>query len=217
MSCCQNNLYNSTFDRKRAQEELANYRANGPKENSLPLINMLKKLELKNASVLDIGSGVGAVILELFDQGISHATYNDFSTAYSEAFQEEVSNKAVDKQVEFHLGDFLEEHQKIEQADLVTLDKVICCYKNYEGLVSISAQKAKKWYAYSAPRDVWWVRFVYFLKQKIRWIENNPFRSYVHPIQKIENILSKNDFKKIRSTSNWEWETVVYEKVKVEG
>ncbi len=212
MSCCQNNLYNNTFDRKRAQEELSNYRANGPKENSLPLINMLKLLALKDVSVLDIGSGVGAVILELFDQGISHAAYNDFSTAYSEAFQEEVRRKAVGEQVAYYIGDFLEEHQKIDQADLVTLDKVICCYENYEGLVSISVQKAGKWYAYSAPRDVWWVRLLYFLKQKIRWVQGNPFRSYVHPTHKIEGIISKNGFKKIHNHFSWEWQTVIFER-----
>lgn len=214
MSCCQNKLYNNTFDRKRAKEELENYRTTGPKKNSLPLINFLKQLELKDASILDIGSGVGAVILELFEQGIKHASYNDFSTAYLEAFQEEAEKRSILSQVDFYIGDFLESHRKVENADLVTLDKVICCYENYEELVTFSIQKAKRWYAYSVPRDVWWVKVVHYFEQKIKWIKGNPFRTFVHPTHKIEEIISKNGFKKIHNHFKGEWQTVVFEKVK---
>lgn len=213
MSCCQNNLYNNTFDRKRAQEELENYRASGPKKNSLPLINFLKKLDLKEATVLDIGSGVGAMILELFDQGVSHVSYNDFSIAYSEAFQEEVRKREIDNPVELYLGDFLDAHQKIETADLVSLDKVICCYENYEELVTLSVQKARKWYAYSVPRDVWWVKVVHYFEQKIKWIKGNPFRTYVHPTSEIEIIISNHGFRKIYNHFSREWQTVVFEKL----
>ena len=101
MSCCQTDLYNNNFDEKRALEELGNYRNGGPKKNSLPLINFLKQLKLEGASVLDIGSGVGAVILELFDKGISHAIYNDFSTGYSEAFKDEIRNRGLDEKYIF--------------------------------------------------------------------------------------------------------------------
>ena len=213
MSCCQNNLFNNNFDRKRAQEELENYRNSGPKKNSVPLINFLKQLELKDATVLDIGSGVGAVILELFDQGIGHAIYNDFSTAYFEAFQKEAKKREIDDQIEYYLGDFLETHQKIETTDLVSLDKVICCYKNYEGLINHSVKKAKKWYAYSVPRDIWWVKFVHWFEQKIKWLKGNPFRTYVHPTHKIEAIISQNGFRKIYNHFDREWQTVVFEKI----
>ena len=213
MSCCQNNLYNNNFDKERAMKELEDYRIDGPKKNSLPLINFLNQLDLKDASVLDIGSGVGAVIFELFDQGICHATYNDFSKPYSDAFQEEAKKREIVGQVDFYLGDFLETYQEIQNADLVSLDKAICCYKDYRGLISHSIKKAKKWYAFTLPRDIWWVRIAYFLKQKIRWLKRNPFRSYVHPINKIEAIISEHGFKKIHNEFNGEWQTVVFEKV----
>ena len=213
MTCCQNSLYNNTFDQKRAKEELDNFLSTGPKKNSIPLINFLKQLDLNNASVLDIGSGVGAVILELFEQGISHAAYNDFSTAYAEAFQSEAKKRQLEEQVEYFLGDFLGTHQKIEEADLVTLDKTICCYNNYFDLVTISVQKAKKWYAYTVPRDVWWVKLVHQFEQWIRWIKRNPFRSYVHPTDEIETILFEKGFKKIHNHFNREWQTVVFEKM----
>ncbi len=214
MSCCQNKVYNDNFDLKLAQEELDDYHASGPKKNSLPLINLLKQLELEDASLLDIGSGVGVVIFELFEQGISEAIYSDYSVSYHAAFQQEIKHKSLEKAIRSYVGDFLETHKNINTVDLVTLDKVICCYENYEELVVHSVKKAKKWYAYSVPRDVWWVKFVHYFEQKIKWIKGNPFRTFVHPTQKIESIISQKGFKKIYNHFNREWQTVVFEKIK---
>jgi Methyltransferase domain len=214
MPCCQNQIYNDTFDGKLAQEEIADYRSKGPKKNSLPLINLLKKLNLNEVSLLDIGSGVGAVIFELFDNGISQAVYSDYSASYHAAFQEEVKNRSLEKQTQSFVGDFLETHQNIKKVDLVSLDKVICCYENYEDLVNLSVQKAAKWYAYSIPRDVWWVRLAYFITGKIRILKGISFKSYVHPANEIEKIIVKNDFKKIHNVQNLEWQTVIFEREK---
>ncbi len=214
MSCCLNNLYNDTFDHKKAQEELENYRKIGPKKNSLPLIEFLKKLNLEDASILDIGSGVGAIIFELFGQKISKAVYNDFSSAYSEAFLEEVVKRGLKGNVECFVGDFLLIHEKVEKNDLVCLDKVICCYEDYEKLVAISVQKAKKWYAFSVPRDVWWVKLGHYFEQKIKWIKGNPFQTYVHPVDEIKRIISTMGFKKICDQTKREWQYFVFERMK---
>ena len=212
MSCCDCNFYNDAFDAKTALAELKDFRKNGPKKNSLPLINSLKKLDLKNATLLDIGSGVGAIIFELVDKGITHAFYTDFSDAYHAAFLEEVKIRNLENVIRSYIGDFLETHKNIEKADLVTLDKVICCYKNYEELVQLSVQKTSKWYAYSIPRDVWWVKWVHLLKEKIDLLKGDTFRTYVHPAGKIENLVIANGFKKIHESKKREWQTVIFEK-----
>ena len=46
----------------------------------------------------------------------------------------------------------------IDQADLVVLDKVICCYPDFHTQIGSAATKAEKWIAYSLPVDIWWVK-----------------------------------------------------------
>lgn len=214
MTCCNAKIYNDAFDAKTAQQELEDFRKKGPKKNSRPLIRLLKQMDIKNASLLDIGSGVGAVIFELFECGISNAVYTDYSSAYHAAFREEAKTRSLEKVTESFVGDFLETHQNIKKADLVTLDKVICCYENYEDLVKLSVQKALKWYAYSIPRDVWWVKWVHVLTEKMKVLKGNTFRTYVHPAGKIEQIIIENGFKKIHDLNKMEWQTCIFEKIK---
>ncbi len=43
-----------------------------------------------------------------------------------------------------HLGDFVEVAGSIQPADIVTLDRVICCYPDVERLVGLSSQRATR-------------------------------------------------------------------------
>ena len=51
--------------------------------------------------------------------------------------------------IEFRLGDFLTLAPELAAADLVTLDRVVCCYTDFEPLLRVSASKARRWYALS--------------------------------------------------------------------
>ena len=59
-NCCQQ-LYDSTFDRKRAESELINYRRKGPRKDTRALLEALSGLPLNGKSLLDIGGGIGAI------------------------------------------------------------------------------------------------------------------------------------------------------------
>ncbi|MEO8563899.1 MAG: hypothetical protein ABI601_17600 [bacterium] len=55
-------------------------------------------------------------------------------------------------------GDFVEIVAEVDQADDVSLDKVVCCYHDMESLLAVSAVHARRRYGVVYPRDGWWVR-----------------------------------------------------------
>lgn len=210
-SCC-NQAYQQLFDDASAEKEMKEYLSKGIKKSSRPFLATLKQLPLNGKTQVDIGGGIGALILESFDRGLAKATYVDIAAGYREKFLEEVSKRNLTGQIEAKLGDFLELHTTVETADLVTLDKVICCYENYEGLVRHSVSKARRWYVYSIPREVWWVRLVHGVGLWIRKIKRDKFRSYIHPSKEIEALVKAAGFREVASKRQREWEVKAFEK-----
>lgn len=212
MNDCCHLSYQNEFDNSNAKKELENYRRNDLKKSSRALLEVVKKLPLQGKALLDIGGGIGVIPLELFREGIHQTTHIEISEASRQAFLLEAKRQAIIDKVESKCGDFLDIHHHVNTADLVTLDKVICCYENYQDLVKESVAKARLWYVYSIPRDVWWVRLVHRAEQWVRKWQGKYFRSYIHPSAKIEKLVQAAGFQKVQQRHQREWLIVVFEK-----
>jgi len=211
MDFCCKTTYDTTFDLKRANKEMTQYLKTGPKKSTKYLLKPLQEWIQVEDSLLDIGSGVGALIWELLENGIDHVHYIEISDAYSKVFKEQVASKALEKQVNILTGDFTEHHPSLPQVDVVTMDKVICCYQDYRPLVKLSLQKARKVYAYTILRDIWWVKAVNKVESLIKSFTNY-LRTHIHPTAEIEEMVVSQGFKKIYQKSHREWLTVIYTK-----
>jgi len=210
-SCCQL-AYSNTFDSKRANKEMNDYLSIGPKKSTNYLLEPLRAHVTPKDSLMDIGSGVGAVIWELLDAGINKATYLDISPGYSQVFKDQINLRGMEKQIQVETGDFAELYKNINPSDIVTLDKVICCYQDYQPLVSLSSKKCKRLYAYTIPRNVWWVKAVNGIGAILKSFHKNHLQSLVHSTTKIEELVLDEGFNKIFENSNREWLTVIYER-----
>lgn len=211
MDCC-NQLYSKKFDEKRARDEIRDYRTGNIKKNSRPLLNILSNLNLHGLTLLDIGGGIGVLSFELLKQGVSHSTHIELSESYCKAFQDESVKRNVSQKVSSVQGDFTNLHDKVGPADLVCLDKVICCYSNFTDLVIRSSKNARRFYAYVIPRDVWWVKIVEKISGCLKTVIRDPFRTYIHPQKEIEELVLDNGFTKLFEVQNREWLTVVFER-----
>ena len=61
------------FDEKYAQRDLKRYLRKGPVKTTRLLIEAIRAEGVKDLSLLDIGGGIGAIQLELFEAGVSRA------------------------------------------------------------------------------------------------------------------------------------------------
>ena len=84
MDCCTVNGLDQEFTRSWARKESRSYRKKGLNKRVGKLLGFLKAEGLREATVLDIGCGIGALHLELLKQGARKATGVDVSPAYIE-------------------------------------------------------------------------------------------------------------------------------------
>ena len=91
--------------------------------------------------MLDIGGGIGAIQLELLAAGASRAQAVDASEAYVETARAEAERRGYGDQTTARVGDFVELAPSIEPADVVTLDRVVCCYPDVDALLGAAAEQ----------------------------------------------------------------------------
>ena len=114
--------------------------------------------DYRGATLLDIGGGVGVAQLDLLSAGLRSATDVDASSAYLDVAREEAQRRGYSERVSYRHGDLVALAPEIEPADIVTLDRVICCYHDMPALVRASAAKARRLYGLVYPHDAWWTR-----------------------------------------------------------
>jgi magnesium-protoporphyrin O-methyltransferase len=141
MTSCQCQGIEIQFDRREAAKKLADYQKNGPADTTRILIAALKEMGIDGATLLDIGGGIGAIQIELLKAGAAGAVSVDASTAYIEAAQREARDQGLQDRIQFHHGDFVELADKVPPADIVTLDRSLCCYPDMPALVGLSADR----------------------------------------------------------------------------
>jgi 2-polyprenyl-3-methyl-5-hydroxy-6-metoxy-1,4-benzoquinol methylase len=198
------------FDRATANRGLRRYRREGPGRSTRALIEALLAAGVEGYTLLDIGGGVGAIQYALLEAGAASAIGVDASSAYLEAARQEAARRGLGERVEGIHGDFVELAPSIAEADIVTLDRVICCYHDMRSLVRESAQRARKLYGIVFPRESWWLRPVFAVGNLYLRLRRSPFRIFLHSQAEIEAGVDRHGLTKIKEQDIGLWRMVVF-------
>jgi magnesium-protoporphyrin O-methyltransferase len=98
----------------------------------------------------------------------------------------------------------------IPAADIVTLDRVICCYHDMPSLVGHSAEHARQVLALVYPLDTWWVRIGLSVENLFQRLKGSPFRAFVHPRAAVEAILRAQGLRRHAYRRSGVWQIAVY-------
>jgi magnesium-protoporphyrin O-methyltransferase len=207
--CCECEAIDRHFAADRAADELATYVRRGPTGTSRLLLRALSGLSPPIDSILDIGAGIGVLHHELIRSGAHSAVHVEAASAYVDAARKESIRRGHAGRVRFIHGDFLALAPSIAPADLVTLDRVVCCYAAFEPLIRLSAERARRVYALSFPHDRWYVRAHTRWQNHRRKRAGNPFRTFVHPVPNIRALIRAAGFVVHRSCRTLAWEVLV--------
>jgi len=176
--CCS---LEDTFDRTAARRDLERYRRKGPSSSTQELLVAIRDIGPSGAAVLDVGGGVGAIAHELLERGAARATLVDASAAYLVAAREEAERRETATRLRVVHGDFTAMAADIPRADIVTLDKVVCCYPDMQQLIALSTERADRFYGIVYPRDAWWLRIAMAVQNAFRRLQKSAFRVYIFP------------------------------------
>jgi hypothetical protein len=208
--CDAGGCYDAKFDERQAKADLRRYRRKGPNGSTRLLLDALRSHGIEGATLLDVGGGVGVVQHELFGAGVVRATQVDASRPYLEVAESEASRRGNADRATFVHGDFVTAAPTLGDADVVTLDRVICCYGDMEALVAASTNKARRLYGVVVPRDTWWTRAGNRASNLMRGVRRDAFRTYVHPVDAIDAAVRRQGFAPVSSGRTFVWQISVY-------
>jgi magnesium-protoporphyrin O-methyltransferase len=165
---------------------------------------------VRGTSLLDIGGGIGVVHHELLDSGADSVVHVDATAANIDTANEEAERRGHSGRVKFVLGDFVALAAEISAADVVTLDRVICCYPDMEELVSTSAARARRLWGAVIPRERILFKAMVQLGNGMRRLTRNDFRTFIHPLGGIDTVLRREGFTLRSERDTYGWRAVVY-------
>ena len=212
MDACGCDGFASIFDEATARRDRDRYHRDGPDRTTRLLLELLKPYRSSGSSVLDIGGGIGIVDLELLRAGAGHATLVDASTAYLAVARDEARRAGLLDRIDFVEGDFVRRAASIDRADVVTLDRVICCYPDMEALVAESAGRAKTAYGIVLPRDRRGARWAIALNNAWYRIRRKAYRGFIHPTARVDEIAAANGLRLRAVRHTWIWRVAVYDR-----
>ena len=207
-NCCE--IENNTFTEASAKANLRDYRRRGPAKQTRLILEAVRSLGLKDAALLDIGGGIGAIHHELLNDVAREATHVDASSAYLMVATEEAKRLGHEAQVKFIHADFTDVADELPQVDVVTLDRVVCCYPNFRELLKAASSKSRQAIALTYPRETWLSKVVVKAANLIQRIRRAPFRVFVHPVAEMEALLNKEGLKRISTRRLFVWEMALY-------
>jgi magnesium-protoporphyrin O-methyltransferase len=181
VTCCAPKGYRELFGERAARRDARRYRRKGLDETAERMVDFLRGRGLDDATVLEIGGGVGAIGLELLKAGAGRAVEIELSPNYERTAAELAHELGFEGRVERRLGDVVAEGETVPEADAVVLHRVVCCYPDVDALVGAAGERARSHLVLSFPRDRGLVRagrtVINLWFRLRRW----DFRFHLHP------------------------------------
>ncbi|HEY6946208.1 MAG TPA: class I SAM-dependent methyltransferase [Candidatus Acidoferrum sp.] len=211
MTCCVGHCAAAGFfDSRVANRDLRRYQRRGPDASTRMLLAELRRWPLQALQLLDVGSGIGVIAAELAASGLAGATLVDASPAYLELARRNVGPRYAERPAQFILGDFATISATLPEADIVTLDRVVCCYPDAAALLSAAAARSRRLLAFTHPPDRWYLRAGFALMNFFFWLGRSPFRIFVHSPQQMASVLEAAGFVRTAHRESFLWSFSLY-------
>ena len=204
-NCCSPKGYRWVFSEKAARAEAKRYRRKGLDSTSRQIVDLLKAQGVAGRTVLEVGGGIGAIQIELLKAGAARATSIELTPTYEEVAAELLRETGLEDRVERHVMDFADAAATVSAADIVVLNRVICCYHDMPKLAGAAADHAQEVLALSFPRQGWWMRIGIAFMDLLLRIARREFQAFYHPPKRILNTCEQHGLRAIVKRSGIVW------------
>lgn len=180
------------------------------------ILDAVDRAGLSGRTVLDVGCGSGDLALAMLARGAARATGVDLSPGGIEQARALAVERGFADRAAFSVGDGAE--VPLGRHDVVTLNRVLCCYPRIDRLLDNSLGAAGATYAYTAPVHAGVLgtfnrisvaisnRWYRLRRQKFRG-----FRAFVHDLDQVDRTIAEAGFRPVhRARHRLVWQLAVF-------
>ncbi|MCP9484546.1 MAG: hypothetical protein MSC30_01680 [Gaiellaceae bacterium MAG52_C11] len=176
MGCCSGYGCDEFFGERFARRTSRRYREKGLEKTATRLRDLLAVR--RGDAALEIGGGVGGLLAELVKAGAESGRLVEVVSGY-EPFARAVFRHAG-VEAEFVLADIVADPTAVEPAEVVALNKVVCCTPDGPQLVGAAAGLTLRRLAFSFPRERRSFALAARLQNLLFRLLRRRFRVFVH-------------------------------------
>lgn len=178
--CCGDGGYGKTFGSSFSGRLARRYRKRGLTRTATRIVEMLESRGIGGARVLEIGGGVGDIQVELLRRGAATTTNLELVDSYERDAQALASEAGLAGRITRRQLDIAQDPDAVEPHDIVVLHRVVCCYGDYERLLSAAAGHAGRLLVFSHPPRNLVSRAMFGAENLMRRMTRTQFRTYLH-------------------------------------
>jgi SAM-dependent methyltransferase len=211
MPCrCADVALDEMFDERFARRDADHYRRKGlPKRARILLALLRNVIDLTGKTSLEGGAGAGALTVDLARLGARHARGVDATTVAVQCARSLAVDFKVEDRVEFEVGDFADAMLALPRADIVILDRVVCCYPDWRALLTRAATHADRAVALSYPPGNRLSSVEVGAFNALQKRLGRKFRLHRHSPVAMLGLLADNGFTALTTRRYWFWEIAV--------
>ena len=210
--CCTPRGYRQIFSAKRAHAEAKRYRKKGLDKTSKRIADLLLDHGLEGRTVLEVGGGIGSIQIELLRAGASRAVSVELTPTYEEAATSLLHDVGLANRVERKVLDFVEAGTDVEAADIVVMNRVICCYPDMPRLAGAAADRTRGFLVMSFPKRRWWTRLVLAAANLGLRVARQEFQIFLHPPDRIRRTAELHGLRAQADRPGLFWDIATFER-----
>ena len=204
--CCDPRGYEEVFGAGFSRRMARRYRRRGLDATATRLVDFLAAGDSTGATVLEIGGGVGEIGVELLRRGAAFVTTLELSSTYDADARRLTDEAGVGDRVERRIVDIAASPEEVGAADLVVLHRVVCCYPDYQRLLSAAADRCRRRLAFSHPPRNALARSLTATENLGRTVRGQSFRVFVHPPAAMVAVLERHGLRPVIHHRSLAWE-----------
>lgn len=180
------------------------------------LLDAITEAGVSERTVLDVGCGIGDLAIEVVARGAASGTGYDLSPKAIDEARGLASSRGVGDRMRFEVGDGAK--LDLPAADIVVINRVVCCYPDTENLLDHTLGAARSVFAITAPVSRgptgWWNRLWSALENvgyRLRPTKYGGFRTFIHDLDRIDERIRAAGFRRVRhERRRVVWDLAVY-------
>lgn len=190
MDCCSSG-FDDVFTERQARRLRRRYERRGLTGPGRPMVRWLRDRGLlQGCTVLEVGGGLGELHPVLLQEGAVRITNVELTRTWEAEAQRLLTERGVAGRVDRVLGDLVRQPGLADAADVVILNRVVCCYPDHAGLLRAAGDRARRALVLSHPPRTATVRAGVAALNTWESLRGRDYRAYAHPPEEMLSVLA---------------------------